>query len=244
MKKYTMAFILSMMAAAISAVPALAITNVLLSPTNVNVNSNQAFTLTVTLDPQGESNYTNKLELNFPFDLVEVKSFAFSAGWVPVSQPGYDLVDNSKGVLIKTGGYPGGISAPTTFGTVTFSAKKTGTGLINVSGNSLALDAFSKNVLASQLNQISIKISSPPPVPAQKPVPQPTPKQQLIEPASPVTENQPVDSAQTATAIQSGGISTSWILLAVAMSLIAFGAGILVGQKTKFNLGSVFKTNK
>lgn len=242
MRKYAIASILSIMVAVISAAPALAITNVLLSPTNVSVNSNQIFTMTVTIDPQGESNYTNKLELNFPSDLIEVKSFAFSAGWMPVSQPGYDLVDNGNGVFIKTGGYPGGISAPTIFGTVTFSAKKAGTGLIKVSDNSLALDASSKNVLASQLSQVSIKISTPPPVP--KPVLQPATPSAPVESETSKSVEQPLESGQTATAVQPGGISTSWILLAAAMSFIAFGAGILVGQKTKFSLGSIFKTDK
>jgi hypothetical protein len=106
-------------------------------------------------------NYTAKIELHYPADLLEVKSFTFAPSWMPLAQSGYDRLDNLNGVLIKTAGYPAGISAPTTFGTVSFRAKKNGTGLITLNRNSFAWDANSQNVLANVAVQTVVAVATP-----------------------------------------------------------------------------------
>ena len=99
-----------------------------LYPTDVNVIAGQTFSVNVAFNPQGVKNYTVKLELKYPANLFEVQSFTFASNWIPLSQAGYDLVDNAGGTLIKSAGYPAGVSSQTTFGTVTFRAKATNCG--------------------------------------------------------------------------------------------------------------------
>ena len=133
------------------------------SPASVSVKEGQTFYLTVGVNPQGVKNITVKMELKFPADLVRVKSFSFASNssWIALAQQGYDLVDNTNGVLIKTAGYPGGVSAPITFGTVSFVAKKTGNGLMSSGAGTLVLDTGNSNVF-SGANQVSVAVVAAP----------------------------------------------------------------------------------
>ena len=133
-----------------------------LSPANVSVKQGQTFNAVVSLDPQGSKDYTAKMELKFPADLLEVKSFSFAgnSSWIALAQPGYDLIDNANGVLVKTAGYPGGLTAPATFGTVTFVAKKDGSGTVTVGSNAAVFDNTNKNVLNGN-SGISVTIATP-----------------------------------------------------------------------------------
>ena len=156
------------------AAPAFAVTTVSFSSQSINVNEGQNFNVIVSVNPQNVSNYTEKIELNYPADLIEARSFSFGNSWTPLSQQGYDLIDNTNGVLIKTAGYPGGISSSAIFGTVSFFAKKAGTGAIKLGSNSLAFDVNSQNVL-SGMPEISVKIAAlaASPVPLEPTVSQP-----------------------------------------------------------------------
>jgi len=139
------------------AVPALAaVFN--FSPTSVNVEAGKDFALQISLNPQATVSYTAKIELNYPAGTLEVKSFSFGDDWMMLKQPGYDAIDNTNGVLIKTAGYPGGISSSASFGTVYFHAKKTGNAVISATANSLVLDSLSKNVLSSTPNSVSVAV--------------------------------------------------------------------------------------
>jgi len=145
----------------------LAATTISFSPTNISIEEGENFNLIVSLNPQGVKNYTIKAEVNYPADLVEVKSFSFSNGWMALSQSGYDLIDNINGQLIKTAGYPGGLPTTATFGTISFSAKKAGSGTISLGSNSLALGADNQNLFDGGLTQLTFNITAPttPPIP-------------------------------------------------------------------------------
>jgi len=165
---------------------ALAATSFSFSSTAFNVAQGQSFVLRTAVDPQGVANYTVKLELQYPADLLEVRSFTLGNSWMVVSQPGYDLIDNTSGVLIKSAGYPGGLSSSASFGTISFYAKKSGNGTIQTTNNSFALDANSQNVLSGTA-QASVAISKPSvaPVPSEeKPI---TPKAATEEKVQPTT---------------------------------------------------------
>ena len=110
------------------------------------------------IDPQGIKNYTAKIQIQYPAELLEAKSFTFGDGWMALSQPGYDSINNVKGILIKTAGYPGGISKAITFGTVSFLAKKTGNGIIKIGADSIVLDGASHNVFKDTAVQSSLTI--------------------------------------------------------------------------------------
>src|SRR5487761_385930 len=117
------------------------------SPSAIAVAPGQTFNLVISVDPQGAKDYTEKVGLNFPAGVLEVKSFTLGDNWMALSQSGYDSVDNTKGVLVKTAGYPGGISSATTFGTVSFYAKEAGTGNITFGNDSVAFQINSQSVL-------------------------------------------------------------------------------------------------
>lgn len=162
MKKTIFTVLLAGLVALVLTTPVLAATTVSLSLTSTNVVEGRNFVLTVKIDPQGLKNYTAKMELTYPADLLKVNSFTFGNSWMPVSQPGYDLIDNTNGTLIKTAGYPGGIASQATFGTVSFFAKKTGSGVIKLGGNSLTLDATNQNLLSSGNVQTAFSIAAAP----------------------------------------------------------------------------------
>ncbi len=171
------------------------------------------------------------MELRYPADLMEVKSFAFANGWLALVQPGYDLSDKTNGVLIKTAGYPGGVSSPVAFGTASFLAKKSGNGTITLnSANSLALDANNQNVIAGASAQTAVAVAAPATAPT-------TPKTQTIPAAEP-TKKEPAVSEKEAPALTESTAAPQPIasrsLLAAVGSVAALGTGsavvgILVG---------------
>ena len=152
------------------------------SPGEISAKTGQNFNLSVSIDPQGVKIYTAKVEINFPADLLKPESFSFGPGWMPLSQTEYDLTDNANGILIKTAGYAGGIAGAANFGTITFSAKKEGSGIIKTGDSSMALNADSQNNL-SGFSQISFLISKPAtPAPSLSPSQKPKLKTPEISP--------------------------------------------------------------
>jgi hypothetical protein len=169
--------------------PVSAATTFLLTPVSVEHAKSGSFTLTIVVNPQGVKNYTVRAELDYPADIVAVKSFTFANDWLPLIKPGYDLIDNAKGVLIKTAGYPGGISGSTVLGTVIFSPKKAGSGTIKVGENSLALDARSKNVLGPPTKAVVV-ITAPAAPPAKEATPK-IPEEEKLPPEATTTPAPP-----------------------------------------------------
>lgn len=175
------------------AMPVLAATTFLLTPASIDVAEKENFTLIVSINPKGIKNYTAKVELEYPADLLEVKSFTFAGDWMQLNQPAYDLIDNTNGLLIKTAGYPGGVSELIIFGTVLFSAKKTGEGIIKIGEGSLVLDVENQDVLIGPLAQIPVTIAAPPPPeevlpPEEEVVP---PEEEVIPPEEEVVPSPP-----------------------------------------------------
>lgn len=143
-----------------------------MSPGTITVQEGQNFNLSLTLNPAGKTQYTTKVELSYPADLLEVKIFSFGGTWLPLVQSGYDLIDNVSGKIIKTAGYPGGTSAPTKFGTITFKAKRAGSANLDLLTSSLSLDASGEDTL-SGTGTVGVSISAPPKI---------EPKPQISEP--------------------------------------------------------------
>ncbi len=197
MKKLIFTIMVGVLGLTIWSMPVLAATNILFSSTSITVKQGQTFVLTTSINPQGIKNYTVKLELNYPAEFLEVKSFIFGNTWMSLSQSGYDSIDNTKGILIKTAGYPGGLSSTASFGTVSFLAKKAGSGTITIGNNSLALDSTNKNVL-SGTPQVSVLITAP----VVTTIP-PTTKAATIAKVSPTTK------APTTTTIETIATETS-----------------------------------
>lgn len=118
-----------------------------LSPTSVQVTKGQRATLTVSVNPQTANVYTVKLDMAYPADILEVEAFTFTSGWMQLVQQGYDLIDNTNGILIKTAGFSGGVSKSEVVGKVVFRAKQTGRASVDVTARSLALDSQNISVM-------------------------------------------------------------------------------------------------
>ncbi len=149
-----------------------------------NIEANKTFTVSVYVTPSTSASiYTAQANISFPADLVSVESFNFASAWFPMNQAGYDLIDNTKGKLIKTAGYPSGFNKETLLGTIVFKSKKLGAVSISINKESYILDMDSNNVLK---NYGAISINSDtsviPPVTPITPTPNPTPS-----PTSPST---------------------------------------------------------
>ncbi|MDP2696379.1 MAG: hypothetical protein Q8O87_04010 [bacterium] len=212
-----------------SAMPALAAT-VLVSPATINVVANQNFNLSLSVDPQGGKDYTAKIELKFPADLLEVNSFTMASGWMPLTMAGYDAIDNTNGSLTKTGGYPGGLSSSASFGTVSFKAKKSGSGVISLGGASLILDATNKNILTGSPSASVVIATAPVGTPKPSLAPQTT---TTISPsASPVVSGSPAPTPVETIASESPTASPlaapageTFSLLAGIFNLASLGTG-------------------
>ena len=250
MKRKLLKITLTVLGAVVLTTSALAATNVSFSPTSIKVTSGQNFNVVVAVNPQGVNNYTAKIELDYPADILEVKSFSFGSNWMALSQAGYDLIDNTNGVLIKTAGYPGGLSSSATFGTVSFYAKKAGSGIIKVGNGALALDANNQNVISGS-SEVAFTVTAPTAPITSKPV-TPTPAvTPAVVPAAPVaptpksTAKQPIGQPMTQQIPQSSLLATIgfvltlniWIFIGlIILAIVAYMIYALVQKKRK-NLG-------
>ena len=252
MKKILLTILLGAFGAMAIAAPALAATSVSFTPVNVSVRQGQTFTLMIGVNPQGVKNYTAKTELHYPADLLEVKSFTFAPSWMPLAQPGYDLADNTNGVLIKTAGYPGGISSAATFGTVSFLAKKSGNGTITLNNNSFALDANNQNVIAGASVQTAVAISAPAPV-------QTTPTTPALEPTEegavlgeeapvvqePTTVSQPIVAQSMLSAVGSivtlgtDSVIVGLLVAVIILALAGYAIYSMIQRVRRKNLGKL-----
>ena len=201
--------------------------SVSLSPTTVSVRAGDTFSVSVTADPASTKLYSVRANDSFDSSLVSVTNFSFAATWVSISQPGYDSVDNSNGVLIKAGGYPGGFTSATKLGTITFKALKTGTATISGTNSSLLLDAESKNQISGAQGKVSVSITSAPTAPTIKTEPvKDTSKTTTVSPTETETSTDasPITITPTTSTIVSDTVATSSFLAAVN-GAITLGTG-------------------
>lgn len=156
-----------------------------LSPLNVSVRPGQTFNVVVTLNPQGKI-YSAKVVVRFSPDVIAVKqntsnqSFTLGPNWMA---PEGVAIDNSAGTVSMLAGYPRGTETTVLFGTISFVAKKSGTGTISIGNESIALGADNKNALSGSVSLVNVSVvaSTPTPTPALSgtvvtPTPTPSPE--------------------------------------------------------------------
>lgn len=176
MYKKKLVFVLTILLTII--IPMVSMANSLsLRSSSKTIEPGKTFTLSIYTDSSSIKSFTAQANIDFPADLVSVESFTYASSWFPITQTGYDTIDNTLGKLIKTAGYPSGFSSEILFGTLKIKAKKAGTVVISVNKNSYILDMDSNNTLTNY-SSFSITSSAPeikvvtPPVtpPVTKPV--------------------------------------------------------------------------
>lgn len=180
-----------------------------LNPANVAPKVGQTFSVNITADPSGAKTYTTRANISFDQASVEFVSFSFAPKWIALSQAGYDKEDNAGGVLIKTAGYPGGVTSATVFGTATFRAKSAGASTISVTNSSLALDAGGKNLISGTQGSTKVTVATPPvQKPAVQTTPVPTQQKTVTEmPASTTTAATTTAEATSTTTSTVGGVA-------------------------------------
>lgn len=160
MKKITTIKIATFLGALMFALPALAFasTTASFNPNETSVALGEEFTVTVYIDSHGTKDFAEKLKINYPADLVEVRSFTQAPVWMSLNQPGYDLIDNTNGVLLKSAGYPNGFSTSTKYGAIVFKTLKSGNGKITLNNESKAFQESTQSEITG--NSVAINITS------------------------------------------------------------------------------------
>jgi LPXTG-motif cell wall-anchored protein len=121
-------------------------TGVSITAQDATVAVGDTVAVTVELTPSGDTVYTTQLELLFPAEVLEVTDVELGEGWLELRKDGFDEVDNTAGVLMKTAGYPNGFTDETLFATVSFKARTAGDAVITVGDATTILDGKNANV--------------------------------------------------------------------------------------------------
>jgi hypothetical protein len=139
-------------------------TDVTITSSKIQVKAGETFTVNVSVSPATAENvYTAKIALSYPANIVSATGFTLAPTWLALSQPGYDLIDNTAGSLIKTAGYPSGLSSQTLFGTVTFTALKNGTATITLTNDTQIYNSTNANIFSSTANTVQVTVATPVP---------------------------------------------------------------------------------
>ena len=223
MKKITVLSAVTMVSALMFAVPVFADTTVVFTPSTVNVAEGAKFSVVLAVDSKGTNNYVEKLVLNYPANQLEVVSFTQSPNWMAVpTQAGYDLIDNTKGVLIKTAGYANGISAKTDFGTIVFKAKTAGPATITVGTDSLAYEKTTQTAISGA--GVTVTVAAQAPV-----VTSPTPTVTSTVSEKAVTKTtQPTVAPQTTVSAQPAAVANSGVSVGTKAGYIVLGLVVLL----------------
>lgn len=233
---------------ALMPISALAATTISFSPLAGEYREGQTFSVNVVVNPQSPV-YTVKAELNYSANLLEVQSFTFANNWMPLSQSGYDLIDNSNGVLIKTAGYPSGLSSQAALGTVVFRVKARGSATVKLGDGSLVLDGNNANTINNFSSQVIFtlmeKVVSTTPTPTPQPktitqsvVSQIEPEPQTATPPEMEENIQPGELAEVEQEAQTAAVSGAssilpGIWLTAIFVLLSLVIGFLAGRKTE-----------
>jgi hypothetical protein len=240
MKKITLTKIITALGMLAFALPVMAATTASLSPASINVVAGKSFTLTVAVDPQGTANYAEKLEVDFPAANLQVSSFTLGSNWMALTQTGYDSTDNTNGVLTKTAGYTGGITGPTTFGTITFTALKSGSGNITIGNNSLAFQVSSQTAITGTGTAFNVSAAVVAPttsttVRTVTPTTGTQPTTQTTTVTTPTTQQAvtPTTNNQVAAAVVATPHSYAWLWwLLLAVVVVVLGGWWIVSRKS------------
>lgn len=198
--------------------------------------------LTISVNPEGNTIYTAMLDASFSRATLEIISFSLNDQLLPLRASGYETLDNVNGVLRKTGGYTGGITSLTTFGTIQARVKNSGTATFMITDNSQLLDVNNVDQQrGTQTFSYEIKtVTRTTPgktTPVKSAVPTKTQEENLPtvttrEEEIPVTITSKASSTQTA-AIGDSGTGNNLPLWAIGIigAIALFVAGYFVGNR-------------
>ncbi len=217
----SLAIVVAMSVFAVSALAAADLSFSFLGGTTYKVGD--TFRMAIMISPT-EKIYTVKAQASYPANLLKIESFTFNQNWWPLSQPGYDVVDNNAGLLIKTAGYPDGTNVQQIIlGTATFRVLNPGNANLKFTSDSLILNANNANVVGSlaslDLTLTSVSVPTPPAeegAPEEEITPEEaTPSEEIVQPKS--------------TIVISGKELVAEIIAApFSLKMLLIGAGVII----------------
>lgn len=128
-------------------------------------------TFTVAVVPNGDTVYSVQGAFVFDTSRLDILSVNYASGWLPLTQAGYDSIDENEGSITKTAGYPGGITTTTQFVTVTARLIAPGVATFESTSATQMLDEDSKNTyVAAAPATLTVRTPAPAPTPQVTPV--------------------------------------------------------------------------
>lgn len=219
------------------------------SPSSGSYHVGDTVTLYVSVNPGGDTIYTAMMDARVSSSIFDIVSFSLNDALLPLKQSGYDALDSAQGILTKTGGYTGGITTTSSFGTIVLRAKAAGTGTFSIVDSSKLLDNNNAD-RQSGTQTFSFTVASKPVATSPSPT---APKTTVASPAKSKPETTPVaaseavnepaiaattDSGQTTASgtpqvasAASSDISFMTILSWIVSLLIALMAGYVIGTR-------------
>jgi len=240
MKKITLTSIAAVtIGTMLFAFTALAATTASITPANVTVTRGQQFNVVIAVNPNGTSDYAEQLQIDYPANLLQVTAFNIGSSWMSLTQPGYDSIDNTNGVLTKTAGYTGGITSLTPFGTITFTAVKSGSGTITIGSGSQAFEKSSQTAITG--TGASFVVTATTVAPAVTPK-TPAPTTTDLTPVTTIngqvvattTAQAAVAATQVAAATNAGGGNvTMWVWIIIILLIIIVIVWYVISKRKK-----------
>ena len=210
------------------------------TPASGSYKVGDTITLNVGVNPTGGTVYTAMLDARFSPSVFKVVSFTLADALLPLKTQGYDALDNSGGVLTKTGGYTGGTSSTASFGTVVLKVVGSSTGTFTVANSTKLLDSANANQNSGS-QTFSYTVNAPVSVPSvtKTATPKqvatthtPTKKKSSTQKntTATATEMENATSSQVAAVVSSGTTLTTLWLAVLFAGLVAFVLGYLLGR--------------
>ena len=208
-----------------------------ITPSTGTYNLGSVITVSVSVNPAGSTIYTTMLDARFPVDIFEVISFKMNDALLPITQSGYNAIDNSNGILTKTGGYTGGISSTALFGTIVLRAKNSGTGTLTIVDSSKLLDSNNADLQSGTQSVSFIIAAKTPSAETPKTITPVTPATApVVATTTPTSTAETIDESNQVAAVAAvGGFGSSipgWFWLAL-IALGVIGSGWWIYSRAK-----------
>lgn len=132
-----------------------------LEPDRESVNERENVSISVYIEPEGETFYAAKTQVEFSDNLTineDIENFEVYSNFIPVSE-------DREGVLIRSAGYPQGASERVEMGKITLTASETGTANISLNMEESQIYAVDNNRargILSDTSNAQINITSTP----------------------------------------------------------------------------------
>jgi|GEM_PF-2195495 len=127
-----------------------------ISPSAVYIPNEEKVVVVLTAHSGDTMKYGAHLELDYPSDILAVNTVDYGDGWVPEYESAYNYDNAISGRLIKTAKHDP-FNGPIHFATVTFTIKKSGTGLFDTNSFSM-LRELSEYKTGSYITQANTSV--------------------------------------------------------------------------------------